>query len=206
MTAQFSRLLPTLAAALLLACDDRQAFHEPTPSLARMLSQPRPDPYGSSPVFADGRVMREPVPDTVPRERHWLGQPQIATGRDDAGYVQDIPVPVTRAQLQRGRVAFERVCANCHGVLGNGVSVVAEQMTLRKPPSLPKAHVAHPPSGKVFEVASQGYGLMPGYAALLSVDERWAVVAYLEALRLSRSARVASLPDQVRAELERAAP
>ena len=48
-------------------------------------------------------------------------------------------------------------------------------------------------------------GLMPSYAAQLSVQERWGVVAYVEALQLSRNARVAALPEDVRAELEREA-
>ena len=113
---------------------------------------------------------------------------------------------MTRASLEAGRAAFERVCATCHGVLGDGNSVVAEKMELRKPPSLHEARIAQLPAGKVFQVASVGYGLMPGYAALLSVEERWAIVGYLGALRLSQAAPVASLPPFMQAELRRAAP
>ena len=194
-----------LVASSLVACDNRQAFHEPEPGLERMLVQPRGEPYGASSTFADGRTMRPPVPDTVAREEPFVGQSRIETGRAGAGYLQDIPLPVTRASLEIGRVAFERVCATCHGVLGDGNSVVAEKMELRKPPSLHEARIAHLPAGKVFQVASVGYGLMPGYAALLSVDERWNVVGYLDALRLSQAALVANLPASVQAELRQAA-
>jgi hypothetical protein len=47
---------------------------------------------------------------------------------------------------------------------------------------------------------------MPSYAAALSIDERWAVVAYIEALRLSQAAPVAELSPALRAELARRAP
>ena len=206
MNAAFFRAGLGLLAGSLLACDNRQAFHEPDPGLERMLVQPRGAPYGPSSAFADGRAMRPPVPDTMAREQPWVGQPRIETGSDEAGFLQQVPLPVTRATLQAGQVAFERVCATCHGVLGDGSSVVAEKMLLRKPPSLHETRIAHLPPGKIFQVASVGYGFMPGYAALLSIEERWSVVGYLDALRLSQATLIANLPAAMQAELRRAAP
>jgi hypothetical protein len=206
MNAAFFRVVPWLIAGLLSACDESQAFHQPEPGLERMLEQPRGERYGASSAFADGRTMREPVPDTVSREQSFIGQTQIETGRSNADYVPNSPLPVTRASLEVGRVAFERVCATCHGVLGDGNSVVAEKMALRKPPSLHEARIARLPAGKVFQVASVGYGLMPGFGALLNVEERWAVVGYLDALRLSQAAPATSLPPYMQAELRKAAP
>jgi mono/diheme cytochrome c family protein len=146
------------------------------------------------------------VPGTVAREQSFVGQSGVETGHDNAGYLEAIPLPVTRASLERGHAAFERVCATCHGVLGDGNSVVAEKMLIRKPPSLHEPRIAHLPAGKVFQVASLGYGFMPGYAALLSVEERWAVVGYLDALRLSQAAPIATLPASMQEELRRVAP
>ncbi|HEY5372805.1 MAG TPA: cytochrome c [Polyangiaceae bacterium] len=206
MNAAFFRVVPWLITGLLSACDEGQAFHQPDPGLERMLVQPRGERYGASSAFADGRTMREPVPDTVSREQSFIGQTQIETGRSATDYVQNSPLLVTRASLEVGRVAFERVCATCHGVLGDGHSVVAEKMELRKPPSLHEARIAQLPAGKVFQVASVGYGLMPGYAALLSVEERWAVIGYLDALRLSQAAPVTSLPPYLQAALRKVAP
>jgi mono/diheme cytochrome c family protein len=113
---------------------------------------------------------------------------------------------MTRALLDQGHAAFDRVCATCHGVLGDGVSVVAEKMELRKPPSLHEARIRGLAPGQVFEIVSVGYGMMPSLAALLDVDERWAVVAYLDALRLSQAAPIAALPEPVKADLLREAP
>lgn len=188
------------------ACDSRQVFHVPEPGLERMLVQPRGAPYEASSAFSDGRLMRMPVADTVPVEQPWSGQPSIETGRDDTGYLADVPFPSTGAFMRNGRIAFERVCATCHGLLGDGESIVAQKMEVRKPPSLHEPRIARLPAGQVFEIVSRGYGLMPGYAALLNVQDRWAVVAYLSALRLSQAAPVASLPEAVQVELKREAP
>jgi hypothetical protein len=47
---------------------------------------------------------------------------------------------------------------------------------------------------------------MPSYAVQLTIDETWAVVAYLRALRLARHAVVADLPPDLRADLTKEAP
>jgi hypothetical protein len=197
-----------VAAAIttLTGCDNRDAFRAPEPGLERMLLQPRAVPYGASSAFPDGRVMREPPVGTVPRSPPALGQPIVQTGRDGVEYVRRIPIPVTRASLAQGREAFDRVCATCHGILGDGNSVVAQKMELRRPPSLHEPRIAALPAGKAFEVASLGYGFMPGFAATLDIYERWAVVGYLEALRTSQAVEVAHLPEELRAELAREAP
>jgi len=195
-----------LASLSLGSCDNRQAFHQPTPGLERMLEQPRGVPYGTSSAFADGRVMREPVFGTRAREQPFVGQSRVETGLVGSDPIQEIPLPVTLLSLRNGWVAFERVCATCHGVLGDGNSVVAEKMRVRKPPSLHEPRIAGLPPGKVFQILSLGYGLMPGYASLLSVEERWNVVGYLDALRLSQATLARDLPASMRMELQRVAP
>jgi mono/diheme cytochrome c family protein len=188
-------------ASVTVACDESEVLHEPDPGLARMLLQRRGFPYAASSVFDDGRLMRSPPPDTVARDRRFPGQLPLETGRDDAGYVRAVPLPVTATLLRRGHAAFDRTCGICHGLLGDGNSVVAEKMTLRRPPSLHEPRIGELPPGKLFEVVSSGYGLMPGYAPVLATDERWAVVAYVGALRLSQAAPVKTLPATMRAEL-----
>ncbi|MEO6602751.1 MAG: cytochrome c [Polyangiaceae bacterium] len=201
-----SGLALAVATLALGACQNRQAFHEPEPGLERMLLQHRGKPYTASSAFSDGRVMRPPVPDTVAKERPWLGRPLLETGRDETGYAAHVPLPVTSQLLRLGQASFDRVCATCHGVLGDGHSVVAEKMELRRPPSLHEPRIEALAPGQVFEVTSLGYGLMPSFAPMLSVEERWATVAYLGALRLSQHAPSESLPPKLRAALAQEAP
>ncbi|MCW5834836.1 MAG: cytochrome c, partial [Labilithrix sp.] len=58
---------------------------------------------------------------------------------------------------------------------------------------------------ELFVYATSGYGLMPGFADALTREERWAVVAYVQALQLSQRARVADLPPELRDRLAREA-
>ena len=115
-------------------------------------------------------------------------------------YVKTIPVPVTRKLLDLGRKRYDITCGTCHGPLGDGDSIVARQMALHPPPSLHR--YIDKPAGYIFEVATKGFGMMASYAAELTVEERWAVVAYIRALQLSQNTPAAELPGDVRQRLE----
>lgn len=169
----------------------------------RMIDQQRGKAYGASPYFADGKLMQAPPDGTVPANRTALPVP-VREGLAGEQYVSTLPVPTTRALLDRGRNRFETFCAACHGVDGSGESIVAHNMELRRPPSLLTESVRAFPAGRVFQVISAGYGLMLSYAAQLPVQERWAVVAYLKALQRSQSTPLASLPEAVRQRAEEA--
>ncbi len=169
-------------------------------ALDPMISQQKVKPYRESDFWPDRISMRPPQPGTVAREDA-LTSP-LVTGRGPDGKVlAELPIPVTRALLETGRKRFEIICAACHGYLGDGVSLVARNMSLRPPPSLLAR--AQQPDGWYFQVMSEGFGLMPSYASVLPVEERWAIVAYLRALQLSQSARVDQLAPEDRAKLER---
>jgi mono/diheme cytochrome c family protein len=165
-----------------------------------MMSQEKVKTYRESDIFADGISMRPPPAGTVPRER--VIDPAIETGRNpDETPVARIPVQLTRELLETGRKRFEITCAACHGLVGDGKSLVARNMSLRKPPSL--HDYASRPDGYLFQVISEGFGLMPSYAGELEVEERWAVVAYVRALQISQRTRLAQVPPDVRARLEK---
>ena len=166
--------------------------------------------YKESSFYADGLSMRAPPEGTVPRERITLN-PRLTTGRDPDGpmqpngealpvYVASIPMPVTRKLLDLGRKRYDITCGTCHGTLGDGDSIVGRQMSLRPPPSLHK--YVDRPAGYLFEVATKGFGLMASYAAELTVEERWAVVAYIRALQLSQLTAAAELPPEERQKIE----
>jgi mono/diheme cytochrome c family protein len=171
----------------------------PAPDLERMIDQPSYRPFERSQLFADGRAMRPPPAGVIARGEP-VGQTALATGISPAGqYVDDWPLPLTRSLLDRGRDRFDLFCATCHGVRGDGQSAVAQAMTLRRPPSLVAPPVTGFPPGRLFQVASTGYGLMPAYQSQLTVEDRWAVVAYLHALQLSQDVGLDELPADLRA-------
>jgi hypothetical protein len=85
-------------------------------------------------------------------------------------------------------------------MLGDGDSIVARQMALRPPPSLHR--YTDRPAGYIYEVATKGFGMMASYAAELTVEERWAVVAYIRALQLSQSMPAGGLSPAERQQVE----
>jgi mono/diheme cytochrome c family protein len=172
--------------------------------------QPKAYRYRESKFYANGLTMHAPPQGTVPRERITLNA-RLTTGREADGpiqsngeplpvYVKTVPVPVTRKLLDLGRKRYDITCGTCHGPIGDGDSIVARQMSLRPPPSLHR--YTEKPAGYIYEVATKGFGMMASYAAELTVEERWAIVAYIRALQLSQSTPAAELPPAVRTQLE----
>lgn len=173
-------LIPAVSLAALTGCEVSSEF------LQRMEAQPKYEYYESSEFFADGRAMRTPPEGTVPREQ-LVGNPGLTTGRVNGQLVSAIPLEVDRAVLTLGQKKYNIVCAQCHGVLGDGNSIVAENMALRLPPSL--LELQQKPAGHFFNAITEGYGVMPSFSGELDVKERWAVVAYVRALQTARNTR-----------------
>jgi mono/diheme cytochrome c family protein len=144
-----------------------------------MVDQARCEPDDRCSAFDDGISNQLPPAATIP----WRSSP--------------------RAVLERGRDRFEIFCGVCHGIAGDGVSEVAENMSLRPPPSLVSDPIASYPPGRVFAIIELGYGLMPSYADRLTVADRWAVAAYVGALQLSQRSVLAELPSFLQEEAKR---
>ena len=91
--------------------------------------------------------------------------------------------PITRALIERGRDRFNRFCAPCHGVAGDGDSYIARAMTLRKPPPLVDAAAASLGDERVLTVMASGDGLMPSYASAIPLRDRYAILSYVRVLQ-----------------------
>jgi mono/diheme cytochrome c family protein len=167
--------------------------------------QPRVNYYGASDFYPDGMGMRQPPAGTVPRQRT-TGNPKLTTGKDGDNYVTTFPVKVDEPLLKLGQKRYDITCGTCHGPLGDGDSIVGKHMALKPPPAL--MDFADRPVGYIFEVASKGHGLMASYEAELTLQERWAIVAYVRALQVARTATLAKAPpaEQARLQAEPATP
>jgi mono/diheme cytochrome c family protein len=194
--------IATIGLCLALAALGAGCDHKPDLSLARMIRQPRAEPYAPSAFFRNGQVLQAPPDGTIPRER--VIDPVRAEAREEGSLVDYVPLPVTRDLVARGRDRFDIYCAVCHGIAGDGECPVADKMTLIKPPSLHEPRLRSLKAGAIYQIVTQGYGLMEPYASVLSVDDRWAIVAYVQALQLSQNAPAAALPPAVQDELRRA--
>ncbi len=57
--------------------------------------------------------------------------------------------------------------------------------------------------GYFFDVVTNGFGAMQGYAEQVPVRDRWLIAAYVRALQLSQNATIEDVPARKRGELER---
>ncbi len=197
----------TLFLALaLVACDGRQNLAPPDLDLNRMREQPRYDVWEASPFFASGGVVQAPPEGTVPRHASTASE-AVREGLESGLPVARIPLPLTAQLLAEGRRHYEITCAPCHGVDGSARTVVADNMPLVKPPSFHSETLRAAPAGHVYRVITHGYGMMPRYSWHLDVEERWSVVAWVQALQRSRFVRLSELPpDLQRRALEELPP
>jgi mono/diheme cytochrome c family protein len=175
----------------------------PPLDLQRMISQDRFDVWDSSPYLPDDRELQVPPEGAIARDAPTADAP-TQTGVESGAYLAAIPLPLTRDLVNLGKARFEIFCAPCHGIRGNGVSVAAMNMDLRRPPAIAGRAARALPPGRIYQVINEGYGLMRPYADdLSSAEERWAVVAYLRALEISQGTSLDTLPAAVREEAEK---
>ncbi|MGE0547146.1 MAG: cytochrome c [Kofleriaceae bacterium] len=156
--------------------------------LERMNEQPRCESQEATAWFPDGNC-DQPAPAGVVS---WRSTSDVAPD----------PMP-TRTSIERGRDRFERFCAPCHGSLGDARSVVARDMALRPPASLHEPRIRQATNQRLFEVISDGYGLMPAYRATLAPADRWAIIHYVRVLQRSQATSISELTPELAKEGER---
>jgi mono/diheme cytochrome c family protein len=183
--------LAALAAACALAGCER--------TMKDMYEQPKLGPDAPSPLWADGKGSRPPPPGSVPVAMGDLaGTSSGRRGRDelvarDAALAASAAPAADLALLHRGQARFEIHCAPCHSIVGDGDGMVARR-GFPHPPSFHQARLRDAPDRHLFDVITQGYGVMPPYADRVTPQDRWAIVAYIRALQLARRGTAASSP------------
>jgi mono/diheme cytochrome c family protein len=141
----------------------------------------------------DGQTTSPPVVSTTPAVAPAVPAAPVAPV-DTTPYLGSIPIPVTPELIRRGRERFEIYCAVCHGIDGSGNGLVAQRAreinatTWVPPSSLHQSIIQQQPDGKIFTTITNGIRKMPGYSGQINVRDRWAIVAYVRALQLSRDA------------------
>jgi len=154
-----------------------------------MYDQPKIKPLAESDFYPDLRSARPQVEGTVARgQLH--ADAYLYTGKINGNPGDYMPFPITEADLARGHERFNIYCAPCHSRLGDGNGMVP-QRGYKHPPTYHQDRLRKAPLGYFFDVMTNGYGVMPDYAAQVSPEDRWRIVAYIRALQLSQNATVA---------------
>ena len=88
-----------------------------------MHDQPRYKPLAASDFFADHRAARPTVEGTVARGHLRIDEARY-TGKIDGEDIDQFPIPIARADIERGQTRFNIYCTPCHGRLGDGNGMV----------------------------------------------------------------------------------
>lgn len=151
--------------------------------------------------FADGLSSRLPVTGTVARGSGFETGP-LNTGKNaDGSWADANPVPVTLELLRTGRERYTIYCAPCHSPAGDGKGVTT-RFGMAAVANLHDERLVKMADGEIFNTITHGKNLMGPYADKLAPAQRWAVVAYVRALQLSRLGRKEDIPAEVKAQLK----
>jgi mono/diheme cytochrome c family protein len=156
-------------------------------------------PSTSSPGATQGTTTMPPATSTATTTiaTSAPGATTTSAAQVTAAYPDDVdkfPFPITEDILNRGQQRFEIFCSVCHGLTGEGDGMIVRR-GFRKPPSYHEQRLRDAPVGHFFDVVTNGWGAMPSYASQVPVEDRWAIIAYIRALQLSRTATTAAATD-----------
>ena len=197
MTAPTRRVMTALALTCVIAltgcargCTSSRPPIHINPS---MYNQPKVLPQTASTFFYDGASMRQPVPGTVP-----IGglkeDAAFFTGKGaDGQFVATIPVNVDEALRARGHQRYVIYCQPCHDARGDGKGILFQRGNVPTA-SFHQEKILKYPDGQVFDVITNGSGLMPAYRWPIPPADRWAIIAYVRELERKRLASAPPSP------------
>ena len=153
-----------------------------------MDNQPKVRPQAASTFFYDGAAMREPVPGTVAIGGLKEDAPFFTGKGADGQFVATSPVTVDETIVERGRDRYRIYCQPCHDARGDGKGILFQRGSVPTA-SFHQERVLKHTDGQLFDVITNGFGLMSGYRWPIAPADRWAIVAYVRQLQRERAAR-----------------
>ena len=196
MTPRRRRVLGALALTSVVAlagcargCTSSRPPIHPNPS---MDDQPKVRPQTASRFFFNGAAMREPVPGTVPIGGLKEDEAFFTGKGPDGQFVATIPQAVDDALVERGRQRYTIYCQPCHDARGDGQGILFQRGKVPTA-SFHDPKIVKYPDGQIFDVITNGQGLMSGYRWPIPPADRWAIVSYVRQLQRDRQARAAAL-------------
>lgn len=163
------------------------------------------NPDQPNPNFADGKTAQTPPAGTTP-----IGFERFEYDSSNEGYelagaeITVAPIPMTEANIKEGEALYATYCAVCHGKEGKGDGPITLDRTVKDsrgerqlenfPPPPSYARTDGTPSsrgglmadltpGKLYHTITYGWNSMGPHKSLLTPEERWQVVLYVQELQ-----------------------
>jgi hypothetical protein len=181
-----------------------------------MDDQPKLRPQTTFDFFPDQRSSRAPVPGTIARNQAYSGLRGSEPGRavypfedlpvntgqitGTTNFVESGPFEITPDFIEWGRQRYQINCWPCHGPLGDG-NGITKKLGMAVVANLHDPRIVQMPDGEIFNTITHGKNLMLPYGPRVPVTDRWAIIAYVRALQLSRLAAIEDVPAPARSTL-----
>lgn len=168
-----------------------------------MQDQPKLEPFETAEVFRSGVANQAPPAGTVARgllkddAHYWFG-------RDESGQLTaDLPEQLSwnMELLLRGQERYDIFCSPCHDATGAGRGMIVRR-GFKQPQPLWEDRLVDMPIGYFYDVATNGFGIMPAYKMQVPEDDRWAIAAYVRVLQASQGRVLEDLPADLQQEFE----
>lgn len=137
-------------------------------------------------VAHGGASAMTPAEGTVPRNKEGIVEANHAVAltpdQYNAGYEQSKTVasPLQAATLEKdlaiGKIQYEKTCAACHGINGDGQGPIVQSGAYSGVPAFKDRQIT---TGSVHYVLTYGRNAMGSYAGQLSQADRWRVATYV---------------------------
>lgn len=192
----------------------------PIELFADMVRQNKVRPQSPGEFFPDQFSSRPYPAGTVPRTGPYIingqvlkidGQPvfpyedsPVNTGRirGTTNWVPVNPLPITRELLERGQQRYQINCLPCHGPDGDGKGITGKYGMISQA-NFHDQRLIDMCDGQIFNTITYGTNLMGAYGPNVTVEDRWAVIAYVRALQLSQLATPEEVPEPERAPFKK---
>ena len=157
----------------------------------------------SSQLQLPGTIARSTPLQTVTGPVFPFEDAPVNTGRltGTTNFIENNPLPITSALLKRGQQRFTINCSPCHGATAEGKGITQKIGAMAVVANLHDKRIVELADGELFYVITNGRNLMGSYAANVTVEDRWAIIAYLRALQFARLGSMDDVPQQLRGNL-----
>lgn len=171
-------------------------------------------PQKESSFFTNGITSQPHLPGTVARSTAiaTVGGPvfpfedaAVNSGHlpGTTNFIENNPLPITAQLMARGQQRFQINCSPCHGGVGDGNGITKKIGAMAIVANLHDQRIVQMADGELFFIITNGRNNMGAYGANVTVEDRWAIVAYLRALQLARLGTLDDVPQELRATLKK---
>jgi mono/diheme cytochrome c family protein len=154
-------------------------------------------------VTTNGRPVS--LPEARPRLRFTAGPDYYDTGKMGDRWGSGIPMEITPALLNRGQERFNINCAVCHGATGSGNGVTSKY-GFNGIANYHDEKYVKMDDGQIFDTITNGKNTMLPYGANITVNDRWAIVAYIRVLQKAQTVKLTELPPEMAQQVQAANP